>query len=414
MMINGLQHHSVATHLSGMPEAIDSPIVPIDRRPRFITAVHGPLNRSFSGSTVYCGRAAMNEGVMEGAFALTTDKLNVRLHSRASLWKLLRLVQGYQWGGYKYHSAYSDTLWSQYLPMLTSSVLISNTQVLGNYFFANCEKSDVTPCFFIDGTLREYFHGYAAVDDSVVKLIDGDVIDRAIALEHAGYQRAARIFAMSSVTVRTLIDEYGVPASRVSLVLPGANIIDEAVPAPSTHAGWVGLEFTLGFVGLYPLRKGLDKLAEAVRILRSRGAPIRLRVIGNCPEAIAAMNGVDFLGIINKATDLPRFIEAIRAVDLGCQLSRAELAGIAMMEFLRVGVPIIATNIGGIPDMFEDGGGWLVSPDITAEQLAVELGGLMTDTQRYQALRQAAVRRAEWASWRRTARDINEALVGIS
>jgi len=101
-------------------------------------------------------------------------------------------------------------------------------------------------------------------------------------------------------------------------------------------------------------------------------------------------------------------------VDLGCQLSRAELAGIAMMEFLRVGVPIIATNIGGIPDMFEDGGGWLVSPDITAEQLAVELGGLMTDTQRYQALRQAAVRRAEWASWRRTARDINEALVGIS
>ena len=57
------------------------------------------------------------------------------------------------------------------------------------------------------------------------------------------------------------------------------------------------------------------------------------------------MNGVEFLGIIDKPTDLPRFIEAIRSVDLGCQLSRAELAGIAMMEFLRVGVPIIATNI---------------------------------------------------------------------
>ena len=79
--------------------------------------------------------------------------------------------------------------------------------------------------------------------------------------------------------------------------------------------------------------------AEAVSILRQRGAPIRLRVVGNCPDGIAAMDGIDHLGIINKASDLPHFIETIRSVDLGCQLSRAELAGIAMMEFLRVGVP---------------------------------------------------------------------------
>jgi glycosyltransferase involved in cell wall biosynthesis len=323
---------------------------------------------------------------------------------------LMRGLQGRQWGGYKYHPAYSDTLWSQYLPVLTGSVLISNSQVLGNYFFANCDKADVTPCFFIDGTLTEYLHGYAAVNDSVVTRIDDDVASRAIMLERAGYHRAARIIAMSRATVRNLIEEYGVPAERVSMVLPGANIDDAAVPPPLTHTGWVGSEFTLGFVGLYPLRKGLDKLAAAVRILRQRGDPIRLRVVGNCPEAIAAMDGVDFLGIINKATDLPRFVETIRTVDLGCQLSRAELTGIAMMEFLRVGVPIVATNIGGIPDMFEDSGGLLVSPDISAEQLAEELHGLMSDSGRYQALRQAAARRAEWASWRRVAAELDQAL----
>ena len=94
--LSGLRHHGIATGLSRMPEAISSSVRPGRRRPRFITAVHGPLNRSFSGSTLYCGRAAMAEGVLEGAFALTTDKLNMRLHARASLWKLMRGLKGRQ------------------------------------------------------------------------------------------------------------------------------------------------------------------------------------------------------------------------------------------------------------------------------------------------------------------------------
>lgn len=401
------------TKLSKLPDAIGAKVPPIGRRPRLITAVHGPLHRSFSGSTLYCGQAGIAEGVMEGAFALTTDKLNVPLHLRATLWKLGRMALGRKRGGYKYHSSYNDILWSQYLPRLTSTVLISNSQVLGDYFFANCKKSDVTPCFFIDGTLKEYFEGYGAIGDNVVNIIGTDVMNRAIELESEGYQQASRVIAMSRATVRNLVDVYAVPADRVTMVLPGANITDAAVPPSSQHQGWVGSEFTLGFVGLYPLRKGLDKLAAAVRILRSRKVPIRLRVIGRCPDEIAAIDGVDFLGIINKANDLPRFIEAIRSVDLGCQLSQAELTGIAMMEFLRVGVPIIATNIGGIPDMFEDGGGLLVSPDISVDQLAETLHTLMTDTGRYQTLREAAIRRSEWASWRRVARELDVVLAGI-
>ena len=239
------------------------------------------------------------------------------------------------------------------------------------------------------------------------------MVRRAIDMEREGYVYAERIVAMSRATVRNLVEVYGIPSDRIALVMPGANIDDADVVAPSPHTGWFGDEFTLGFVGLYSHRKGLDKLADAVQILRSRGAPIRLRVIGRCPDAIAAMEGVDFLGIINKESDTARFVQTIRSVDLGCQLSRAELTGIAMMEFLRVGVPIIATNLGGIPDMFEDGGGLLVSPDISTEQLVEELHALMTDTDRYQALRHAAMRRAEWASWRRVAQEMNVALVGL-
>jgi len=186
--------------------------------------------------------------------------------------------------------------------------------------------------------------------------------------------------------------------------MPAANLEDKVVPPPSEHQGWVGNEFTVGFVGLYPLRKGLDKLAKATQMLRGRGLPIRLRVIGRCPSDIAAMDGVEFMGAIDKLTDVARFISVLRTVDLGCQLSRAELTGIAMMEFLRV----------GMPDVVEGGGGVLVPATITAEELAEELLGVMEDQIGYNALRQAAIRRSKWASWRRAAGEIGAVLAGIA
>jgi glycosyltransferase involved in cell wall biosynthesis len=393
---------------SNLPETEVIDRLPMNRRSRYITAVHGPLPRSFSGSTLYCARAAIAEGVMEGAFALVTDKqFNWRVNTRAMMWKLLRKATRRPAGGYKFHPSYSNVLWSQFLPTVRDSVIVSNCQILGSYFFANATKLNVTPIFYIDGTLIEYLIGYGAVEDLN---IGGDVVNRAIELERQGYEQASRIIAMSQATANNLIEAYGVSPDRISVVVPGSNIMDGEVPPPSDHTGWVGSEFTLGFVGLYPQRKGLDKLAAAVRILRSRGAPIRLRVIGQCPAAIASMDFVEYLGIINKETDTARFIEAIRSVDLGCQLSRAELTGIATMEFVRVGVPVLATNVGGIPDMFADGGGILVSPAITVEELATRLHALMMDMSRYQALRQAAVRRSQWASWRRVARELDALL----
>jgi glycosyltransferase involved in cell wall biosynthesis len=218
---------------------------------------------------------------------------------------------------------------------------------------------------------------------------------------------------MSRATERNLIEVYGVAPERIAMVVPGANLDDAAVPAPSTHKGWVGEQFTLGFVGLYPQRKGLDRLAAAMRILRDRGRPICLKVIGRCPPEIAQMDGVSFLGTISKASETARFVDVLRSVDLGCQLSRAELTGIAMMEFLRLGVPIMATATAGMLDILADGGGELVPVDITPEQLAAQLDTLMNETDRYQALRQAAVRRAEWASWRRVVTELDEALATV-
>ena len=120
----------------------------------------------------------MAEKVLDGAFALTTDTtFNVRLQARGALWKLLRFLQGRKTGGYKYDPTFSDTLWSQYLNSLADTVIINNCQYFGRYFNRHYRQLNVTPCFYIDGTLTEYFIAYGAVGDDVVAAIGGTWYD---------------------------------------------------------------------------------------------------------------------------------------------------------------------------------------------------------------------------------------------
>ena len=399
--------------LQGLPESVArSGPPPAHRLTRLVTPVYGSLRYSFSGSTWYFAQAGMAESALEGAFSLNPEgRFNARLQAAGALWKAQRVMCGARPGGFKFVQAFHDILWSQNIDRLGETVIINNTQIYGPAFFRRNQSASIIPCFYIDGTLSEYLYGYGDVEDQT---IGSDIVRRAIELEREGYQRAARILTMSRATARDLVETYGVAAEKIVVVLPGANLDDEAVPAPLLHNGWIGAEFTLGFVGLFPLRKGLDKLAGAVKLLRERKAPVRLRIIGRCPDEIAAMDGVDFLGPIDKLGETPRFIEAIQTVDLGCQLSRVELLGIALLEFLRVGVPVLATAVGGVPDVLHEGGGLLVAADVSVEQLAHELFTLMSSPTRYAALKRAAVERSGWASWRRAVREVDVALAGLS
>ncbi len=408
--------------LAGLPEFVApcdgpagrpyrSPCGRADGRPRLLTPVYASLRRAFSGSTWYLAEAAMAEGVLDGAFSLNPeDRFNARLAGAGASWKLGRILRRRRSGGFKFVERFHDILWSQHIDRLRDTVVINNTQIYGSVFLDRFERLGIRPCFFIDGTLADYFHGYGQFEEQT---IGRDMVARAIELERRSYERAALIMTMSHAAAASVVGSYGISPDRVVVVTPGANIDDAAVPPPSAHDGWVGPEFTVGFVGLFPHRKGLDRLAAAVSLLRARRRPIRLVVIGNCPDVIAGADGVTHLGRIDKATEPARFVDALRSIDLGCQLSRAELLGIAVLEFLRLGVPVMATAVGGITDVLADGGGISLPPGIDVEELAAELDGLMSAPDRYRRLRQDAVRRSSWASWRRAARDLQRALDGL-
>jgi glycosyltransferase involved in cell wall biosynthesis len=219
---------------------------------------------------------------------------------------------------------------------------------------------------------------------------------------------------MSKRSAVNITEYYNVPQRKIHIVPPGANIRERLLerldgrPERIYQPGKKSL--IVGFTGLYPERKGLPTIARAVRLLRRSGYEVRLHVIGRCPPEIAQQDGITHFGLIDKRVDIDRFIEILGNVDIGCMLSRAELTGIALLEFLRMGVPIIATDVGGIPDILELGAGQLVSPEISADDLAQHLARLIDEPDQMAVLKQKAWRRRHNASWRRAVQDLKEVL----
>ncbi len=396
-----------------LPQSVlcDRSSIPAHRAPRLLVSQgYAPsLETSFSGITYHLALAGLATKHLEGCFSLYSEqKSSRRVKLRGAAWKVARLLQWQKTNGFKFSPDYQDEVWPQYVETLAGSTLVSNFQLYGRDFLRRRKALGIGQYFYIDGTLAEYFESYS---DFEVAGIDPATRRKAIELEQEGYNSADGIVTFSRLSAETLKDRYGVRASKISVVLPGANLRDEVVdameagPKPRTSD-----DFVLGFVGMYPLRKGLDRLAEAVRILRSRGLPIRLRVIGKCLDELAGMDGLDYLGVINKRTQLREFLDAISSVDLGCLVSRSELAGVAMVEFLRVGVPILGTRVGGATDILLGGGGVLVEADTDSEQLASEIEALYRDRSKYDVLKRAAESRRDWASWKRVAAELDSIL----
>ncbi len=396
-----------------LPDAVFGPPIALRRRPRLVLAGHGAdVRRCFSGSSFYLTEAGIAEKLIEGCFTLYSKSADdYLLAARGLVWKLAKRTRGMRAGGYKFAPGFQNAVWKKHIGSFPDIDIISNFQIVAPDVFRSAARANVGLTFYVDGTLHDYFESYRGFD--VVADIDPTTMAEAMAIEKDGYQSAQRVVTMSRRATATLIDRYQIPAERVSTVPPGANLpVDLPVEDFTRLHRRAGDDFVLGFVGLYPERKGLDRLARATRILRQRGVRVRLRVIGRAPPEIQRMDGVEFLGSIDKVKQPERFLEALRPVDLGCQMSRAELTGIALCEYLRLGIPILGTDVGGATDILSPGGSIMVPVDIDDGGLADVLQRTIANPDRYARLKTEALGRREWAGWARAARHLDAAFTG--
>jgi UDP-glucose:(heptosyl)LPS alpha-1,3-glucosyltransferase len=180
-----------------------------------------------------------------------------------------------------------------------------------------------------------------------------------MALERAVFDKDAhtRILSISNTEKKRYIDYYDTPAERFYPVPPG--IPKNRIPTVNTTAGHdpIRREFTIPentflvlMVGSDYKRKGVDR---AIRAIAALSAPLkektRLIIVGKghkwpyflLAKRLKVSSQVDFLG---ERDDVPRLMAG---ADIFLHPAYHELAGMALIEALSAGLPVLATDTCG-------------------------------------------------------------------
>lgn len=125
--------------------------------------------------------------------------------------------------------------------------------------------------------------------------------------------------------------------------------------------------------------------------------PAKLVLIGDGQDRPLALHLARTLGVDRDVIFLGKQddVESLLAVaNLFLLPSQEEAFGLAALEAMSCGVPVIATSVGGVPEVVEDGQNGFLLPPGDIEGMARAALALLTDPRRHAEFRQAARRRA--------------------
>ncbi|GAA2749549.1 glycosyltransferase family 4 protein [Amnibacterium kyonggiense] len=211
--------------------------------------------------------------------------------------------------------------------------------------------------------------------------------------EQATYDAADHLFAFSEPTRRSLVENYGQRPEKVTVTGAGANLPSLPAHRRKRPSGAP----TVLFIGNDFVRKGGEVLLDAFRTVRSAVPDARLVLVGTRPT-IASQPGVEVLG---RVRDRARIAELYRDATVFCTPSFFDPYPLVLLEAMAFGVPVVATDQCGVPEMITPGETGLLVPSGDPQRLArallESLGDPVAAEQRAAAARRDVEERFTWA-----------------
>ncbi len=144
-------------------------------------------------------------------------------------------------------------------------------------------------------------------------------------------------------------------------------------------------------------KKGLDVLVDAAALLRQRGVPCRVTIVGDGEERQALEQRVEALGLGDHVTltgplpqdQVARLMRQAMVFCLPCVVGadgNRDALPTVLLEALAIGLPCISTPVSGIPEILDHGNAGVLVPERDVESTAHALEGLLADGTRRRKL----------------------------
>lgn len=208
------------------------------------------------------------------------------------------------------------------------------------------------------------------------------------------YRHTCHAVVAVSLFVGRILEEAGVPPGMINVIPDGIEIperLPDSVSRRAARAGWRldESEFVIGHLGGISKEKGYDLALKALEILSDRlpnarmvlGGKISIEDLAASPLATAVASGQVLLSGYQE--DL---FELFSGLDIYIMPSRSEGLGSSALMAMAHALPVIATRVGGLPEIVEDGKtGWLVAPE-SADALAQAIAAAASNPERLKEL----------------------------
>ncbi|BAQ59699.1 glycosyltransferase [Geminocystis sp. NIES-3708] len=225
-------------------------------------------------------------------------------------------------------------------------------------------------------------------------------------IELDSINKSRRLVYPSQWAAQSAINDYQAPLSKISIVAYGANLDNPPKTEEVLQRRKSLSPCRLLFIGKDWQRKGGDIAVETLNILNSRGFNTSLTMVGSVPPSPIDNDKLTIIPFLDKnsPTQRQKFNQLFWDCNLFIFPTRADCSPISICEANAFGLPVISSNVGGIPDIVTEGkNGYLIDISATPEDYANSIEQLIKNPHVYEELiinsRNEYETKLNWDKW---------------